>query len=56
MRKNMAAKGFDYCKTIYPFTRHVMEKNDVGIDEYVQEQMGAEDYAEYTRVCLNQDS
>ena len=47
MRQSMEAKGFEYCRTIYPFTRHVMEKNDIGMDEYVRQQMDPVDYAEY---------
>jgi hypothetical protein len=50
MRQSMEEKGFEYCKTVYPFTRHVMEMNDIGLDEYVEQQMGAEDFAEYQRL------
>ncbi|KAA5541977.1 hypothetical protein [Adhaeribacter rhizoryzae] len=56
IRKSMQEKGFESCKTILSFTRYVNEKNDIGMDEYIRQQMGAEDYAEYHRVCLNQDS
>jgi len=56
IRKSMQEKGFEGCKSVLSFTRYVNEKNDIGLEEYVREQMGAEDYAEYTRVCLNQDS
>jgi hypothetical protein len=53
MRQSMEAKGFEYCRTIYPFTRHVMEKNDIGMDEYVRQQMDPVDYAEYQSFLTN---
>ena len=39
--------GFEQGKRIFPFTRYVMEKNDVGMDEYVRQRMDAQDYQEY---------
>ncbi len=39
--------GFAACRTILSFTRYVMEKNDVGMDEYVRRLMGEADHAEY---------
>ena len=47
VRKGMEAMGFKGCKTVLSFTRYVMEKNDIGLEEYVQLHMDAEDYAEY---------
>ncbi len=47
MRTASRGMGFDTCKTILSFTRYVMEKNDVGMDEYVRRLMGGEVYAEY---------
>ena len=47
VRKGMEAMGFEGCKTVLSFTRYVMEKNDIGLEEYVQLHMGAEEYAEY---------
>ncbi len=43
----MRKDGFEACKTVLPFTRYIMEKNDVGMEEFVKENMGDEDYAEY---------
>ena len=47
MRTASRGMGFDTCKTILSFTRYVMEKNDVGMDEYVRRLMGEADHAEY---------
>lgn len=47
VRKGMEAMGFAGCKTVLSFTRYVMEKNDIGLEEYVQLHMDAEDYEEY---------
>lgn len=44
---DMAAKGFEECRTILSFTRYVNEKNDIGMDEYVRELMGEKEYQEY---------
>jgi len=45
--RGMAAKGFEECRTVLSFTRYVNEKHDVGMDEYVCDLMGEEEYNEY---------
>lgn len=45
--RGMAAKGFEWCRTVLSFTRYVQEKNDVGQEEYVRELMGEAEYKEY---------
>jgi len=50
MGKNMRDMGFEKCKTMLPFTRYVMEKNDVGLEEFVKRNMGPRDYAEYKKL------
>lgn len=45
--RDMAAKGFKWCRTLLSFTRYVQEKNDVGQEEYVRGLMGEEEYEEY---------
>lgn len=47
MRKEMKKMGFEQCKTVLSFTRYVMEKNDVGLDEYIRRHMDSDDYEEY---------
>ena len=50
IREGMKAKGFEQCKTVVPFTRYVMEKNDVGFDEYIRQHMDRDDYEEYNAI------
>ncbi|RDV10739.1 hypothetical protein DXT99_25875 [Pontibacter diazotrophicus] len=45
--RDMAAKGFEWCRTVLSFTRYVQEKNDVGQEEYVRGLMGEEEFEEY---------
>ncbi|MEM6844643.1 MAG: hypothetical protein AAF632_20670 [Bacteroidota bacterium] len=41
----MEADGFEKCKTYLPFTRHVMEWRDIGMDAWMQEHLSEGDYA-----------
>lgn len=41
---DMKKKGFEYCKTVFPFTRYVNERSDVGIDEWMKEHLSPEDF------------
>lgn len=43
----MQKKGFEMCKTILSFTRHVNEMNDVGIDGYIKNLIGEEDFIKF---------
>jgi hypothetical protein len=45
--------GFEQCKTILSFTRYVMEKNDIGLQEYIRQHMDHEDYKEYLSLTDN---
>ncbi len=44
---DMKKKGFEGCKTVLSFTRYVMEKNDIGQDEYVKQLMGEAAFNEF---------
>lgn len=44
IKKAMEEKGFEACKTSLPFTRHVMERNDIGMDEWMRTNLSNEDY------------
>lgn len=46
----MAAKGFEWCRTVLSFTRYVNEKHDVGMEEYVRSLMGEAEYEEYKKL------
>jgi len=51
IRRDMGQKGFEYCKTAFPFTRYVNEKNDLGMDEFVKNLMGDE-FEEYKKLMV----
>lgn len=46
----MREKGFDDCRTILSFTRYVNEKNDVGLDAYLKENISPKDLMEYNKI------
>jgi hypothetical protein len=47
MRKDMQTKGFEACKNILSFTRYVREKRDIGMEDFVIERMGTEEYSKF---------
>lgn len=49
IRKDMGKKGFDKCKGILSFTRYVNEKNDVGMDEWMRQNLNKEDFEFYSK-------
>ncbi len=46
----MRQGGFEKGKRSLPFTRYVNEKNDLGMDEFVRQLMGQDEYEEYMRM------
>ncbi|WP_207536301.1 hypothetical protein [Desertivirga arenae] len=53
VRLDMSKKGFEECKTVLSFRRYVNEKNDIGMEEYIENLMG-EEYQEYKEKYLKQ--
>lgn len=51
LRENMAQLGFEKCKSMLSLKRYVIEKNDIGMDEYVKNIMGEEDYNRYLHLA-----
>lgn len=47
IRTDMENRGFEKCKTILSFTRYVRERKDIGMEEFVKEKMGKEEYQKY---------
>ena len=45
LRRAEKAGGLDKAKTSYPFRRYVLERHDIGMDEYLRTHLSAEDYA-----------
>lgn len=47
--RDMRSKGFEKCKGVVSFTRYVIEKNDIGMDEWMKQNLNKEDYKVYTK-------
>jgi len=47
IRANMAKLGFDGCRNILSLKRYAIEKSDIGMEEFVKNLMGDEDYNNY---------
>lgn len=45
LRRAEKAGGLDKAKNSYPFRRYVLERHDIGMDEYLRTHLSAEDYA-----------
>lgn len=40
----MAEKGYEGCKTMFPFLRYVNEREDIGLTEWMKEHLSEEDF------------
>ncbi|GAB4019135.1 hypothetical protein [Spirosoma koreense] len=45
LRRAEKAGGLDKAKRSFPFRRYVLERHDIGMDEYLRLHLSAEDYA-----------
>lgn len=45
--EHMKGEGFEKAKTVLSFTRYVLEKNDVGLDEFLKANVGPAVIEEY---------
>ena len=54
VRVGMEKRGFNECKSILSFTRYVMEKNDIGQEEFIRNLVSDAVYDEYLQTCLKQ--
>jgi hypothetical protein len=45
LREHFRQKGFEDSKNSLPFMRHVLELNDIGMDEHMKANLSKEDYA-----------
>ena len=53
IRKDMEEKGFEECKSVLPFTRYVNERNDVGLDQFLKENLTIQDYEAHKKMGGN---
>lgn len=49
-KSGMIKEGFTKGKGILAFTRYVMEKHDVGLDEYLREHINSKDLDEFNQL------
>lgn len=42
--EDMKKLGFEYCKTVLPFTRYVNERLDNGLNDWLREHLSKEDF------------
>lgn len=49
---DMRAKGFEACKGILSFTRYINEKNDIGMNQWMRENLSKNDYNTYIEKSL----
>lgn len=47
LRSDMKALGFGTCKNMLSLRRYLLEKNDVGMEEFIKNLMGSDDYTDY---------
>ena len=45
--EDMKKKGFEVCRTMFPFTRYVNERADIGMRDWMKEHLSEEDYNYY---------
>lgn len=50
VRRDMIIKGFELCKSVLSFSRYVMEKNDIGMGEWMEQHLSKADYNEYLKI------
>ena len=51
----MEEKGFEECKSVLPFTRYVNERNDIGLDEFLKENLTIQDYEAHKKMGENRN-
>lgn len=50
IRNDMEIRGFELCKGIVSFSRYVLEKNDIGMDRWMEQHLSKDDYKEYRKI------
>lgn len=47
IRKHFEVEGFEASKSAWPFRRHVMERRDIGMDEYIKRLLRPADWEKW---------
>lgn len=58
MRRGERKRGLDEARRSFPFRRYVLERHDIGMDEFLRTNLSAEDYAFHVECSkpLNEDN
>jgi hypothetical protein len=56
VRKDMKMMGFELSKGVISFKRYVMEKNDIGMDEWMKNNLSEDDYKEYCKLIESREN
>lgn len=48
-RGGFRRRGFDNCRGVLSFTRYVNEKNDIGMDQWMEQHLSEDDYCVYQK-------
>lgn len=56
IRKVFEKEGFEASKTAWPFRRHVMERRDLGMDEYIKQILHPDDWVKWNAYKKNDDN
>jgi len=51
IRRDMEIRGFELCKSVLSFSRYVMEKNDIGMEEWMKRNLSEGDYSAYCEIA-----
>ena len=54
-RNHFRAKGFEVAKSVLAFQRHVLERRDFGMDEYIQKLLRPEDWERWNSLKESND-
>ncbi len=55
IRRDMEKRGFEACKSVLSFTRYVNERRDIGMDDFLKENLSEEDYKYHRSIGNNND-
>lgn len=55
IRNDMEMQGFELCKGVVSFSRYVLEKNDIGMDRWMEQHLSKDDYKEYRKIIEQGD-
>ena len=52
MRKYFKAKGIESCRELLSLQRFILERRDIGLDDYLKERLTEEEFIAYKNILL----